>query len=186
MTTAEPIRSHRLRWAPALALVALLVIVLALAWRGSAAAQEPEDATIWFTHSAHLAADIPCAHCHPGVYYDTQSAGLPSTVKCVGCHSAIDGRTDRGRATITAVREMLQTGAPMRWERVYDIPGFVYFIHQPHIAGGVACARCHGDLSRMELARPAYRINMGFCLNCHRDQPAEKHANLTRCWTCHQ
>ncbi len=58
----------------------------------------------------------------------------------------------------------------MEWVKVVDEPDFVRFNHRPHIAAGVACESCHGDVSSMSYAQEVYNLNMGFCLSCHRAQ----------------
>ena len=57
----------------------------------------------------------------------------------------------------------------MHWNRVTDLPDYVYFNHAIHVAKGVGCAECHGDVAQMPLMRKARTLTMGFCLDCHRD-----------------
>ena len=42
------------------------------------------------------------------------------------------------------VRESLRTNKPLRWNRVHDLPDFVYFNHGIHVQKGVGCSSCHG------------------------------------------
>jgi hypothetical protein len=37
------------------------------------------------------------------------------------------------------VRVSFQTGQPIQWNRVNDLPDYVYFNHSIHIAKGVGC-----------------------------------------------
>jgi hypothetical protein len=80
----------------------------------------------------------------------------------------------------------IAAGRPLRWVKTYDQPDFVYFSHRPHVVAGVNCEVCHGDVSQMTVVRQAYRINMGFCLHCHRQQEPEKVERLISCATCHK
>ena len=77
---------------------------------------------------------------------------------------------------------------PLKWIPVAIVPDFVHFNHRPHIAAGVNCEDCHGDMSKVDIAQNPQTFNMGFCLNCHRqrtqDNP-ELRTKLTDCGTCH-
>jgi hypothetical protein len=65
-------------------------------------------------------------------------------------------------------------------------PDFVYFSHRPHVAAGLNCEQCHGDVSQMAEAEYQGDQNMGWCLSCHRQQAPEKQVKLTDCATCHK
>ena len=58
---------------------------------------------------------------------------------------------------------------PIVWNRITDLPDYVYFNHSIHIAKGVGCSSCHGEVDRMPLTYKAKTLTMGFCLDCHRD-----------------
>jgi hypothetical protein len=64
--------------------------------------------------------------------------------------------------------ESWRTGVPLRWNRVNDLPGFVYFDHSIHVAKGVGCVSCHGRVDRMPLMRRVAPLSMEWCLDCHR------------------
>jgi hypothetical protein len=71
---------------------------------------------------------------------------------------------------------------------VAQVPDFVHFVHRPHIAAGLNCERCHGNMSNVEIAENPQVMNMGWCLTCHRERAAEdpeKLTKLTDCGTCH-
>jgi hypothetical protein len=179
---------HWLRWALLATLVVAALAVLGLAWlfaQGRASAGTPAEDTLRFTHQKHVAAGVPCVFCHPGVL-DRPVAGIPSLAKCVGCHQNIQVASAEGQAGVDVLMEHWDKGIPLRWPKVNDQPDFVYFSHRPHIAAGVYCEACHGNVGQMAVARPAYRINMGFCLACHTQQAAEKQGRLTSCATCHK
>jgi hypothetical protein len=186
MTQALPTRRRRLHWILALALVlSSLVLLLALVWLNRVSASDPADESIKFNHKKHLAAGVPCIFCHSNAL-NGPVAGLPSLNKCVGCHQNIEVTSEKGQLDVGILMAHWEAGEPLRWVKTYDQPDFVYFSHRPHIAAGVNCENCHGDVSGMEVVRPAYRINMGFCLECHNKQALEKKERLTSCATCHK
>lgn len=118
-----------------------------------------------FSHEHHVGGlGLDCRYCHTSV---TQSrfAGLPPTETCMTCHSQLWTNAPM----LAPVRESLSQGVPLRWRRVNNLPGYVYFDHSIHVAKGVGCSTCHGDVSRMPLIRQAAPLTMGWCLNCHRD-----------------
>ena len=186
MTATYRARRLNRRRAFALALPLILLGLLVLALQSSATAETPRDTTLKFNHEKHLAAGVPCLFCHPGAI-NGAVATVPSVRKCVGCHENIQVTSPEGRATVEQLMQLWQEGRPLVWPKIVDLPDFVYFNHRPHLAAGKNCERCHGDVSQMTMARPAYRINMGFCLqNCHRHEEAEKRERLMDCATCHQ
>jgi len=85
-----------------------------------------------------------------------------------------------------ATADYLYKHEKLEWVPVAIMPDFVYFSHQPHIAAGVACQTCHGDVANMAAAEPQKNQNMGWCLNCHKTQAPEKVEKLTDCATCHK
>ena len=68
---------------------------------------------------------------------------------------------------------------------VFIQPDFVHFNHRPHVAAGVACETCHGDMTKETVAQAIPRQNMGWCLDCHSKQAPEKWTRLSDCSTCH-
>ncbi len=43
-----------------------------------------------------------------------------------------------------------------------------YFDHSIHVNKGIGCETCHGRVDRMPLVFQAARLQMGWCLECHR------------------
>ena len=66
------------------------------------------------------------------------------------------------------VRESFKTGKSLVWNRVNDLPDFVYFNHSIHINKGVGCNTCHGPVDRMPLMYNYASLEMEWCLDCHR------------------
>lgn len=184
MTDSTPHRPRR-RWLLPLLLV-IVVVVGALAVAGGillprvlAAPAQP----LPFQHSKHVAAGVQCLFCHPGVQ-TSAVAGLPSLNKCMGCHAVITPKDPKDQADTDKLIKQWDSKQPIQWVRLFEQPDFVRFNHRPHIAAGVACESCHGDVAKMGYPQP-YNLNMGFCLNCHRAQDKEKVTKLISCETCH-
>ena len=58
---------------------------------------------------------------------------------------------------------------PIRWQRVHQLPGFVYFDHSAHVSHGVGCVECHGRVDTMGRVYAVAPLTMQWCLDCHRD-----------------
>lgn len=184
------------RWTNAVARGSLLAVfaiaggvpVALMLWvRTSYATGEHASITqpVPFDHRIHAnALKIDCRYCHSTVEH-AASAGLPPTTACVGCHNSVLLES----ATFAPVRASLTSGRPIEWRRVNALPDFVFFNHSIHVAKGVSCATCHGDVARMAQVRQATPMSMNWCVSCHRDPDVSraKHTrNLTSCTTCHR
>jgi hypothetical protein len=71
------------------------------------------------------------------------------------------------------VRESYRTGKSLVWNRVNDLPDFVYFDHSIHVNKGVGCNTCHGAVDRMPLMFNAQSLQMEWCIGCHRGPEKE-------------
>jgi hypothetical protein len=146
--------------------------------------QQPEQ-PIQFPHKTHVAFGIQCLYCHPGAERGP-SPGLPSTAKCWACHQQIAKTTTS--ELLKPLVESARTGVPVQWVPVAQVPDFVQYNHRPHIAAGLNCEDCHGDLTKMTIYENPQVLNMGWCLDCHkeksRDNPELK-TKLLDCGTCH-
>ncbi len=118
-----------------------------------------------FSHQHHVAGlGVDCRFCHSAVEVSVK-AGLPPTWTCMTCHSQIWTNAE----VLAPVRDSLARNTPITWGRVNNLPDYVYFNHAIHIAKGVGCQSCHGDVQSMPLTYKAKTLTMQFCLNCHRD-----------------
>jgi hypothetical protein len=116
-----------------------------------------------FSHQHHVSGlGLDCRYCHTTVE-TAADAGIPPTYVCMTCHSQIWTNA----AILAPVRQSLVNNTPIVWHRVTDLPDYVYFNHSIHIAKGVGCASCHGDIESMPLTYKAKTLTMGFCLDCH-------------------
>src|SRR4030042_2443211 len=153
----------------------ILILVLSAATYGVWLTQQPPEQPIQFNHSLHLGFGVQCLYCHPGAWKG-HSAGLPTETKCWGCHQQIPIKDENQQKLADAVNN----NEPIQWVPVFILPDFVYFNHRPHIAFGLNCETCHGELSRMTVAEAPKNLNMGWCLHCHRTRAADDAALLTR------
>jgi len=122
------------------------------------------DQPVPFSHQHHVGQlGIDCRYCHTGV--ETSAfAGLPPTRTCMTCHSQVWVDSP----LLAPVRESWETGRPIPWERVNDLPDFVYFNHSIHVHKGIGCSSCHGRIDRMPLTEKPHQLFMSWCLDCHR------------------
>ena len=72
-------------------------------------------------------------------------------------------------AQFEPVLQSAESGDPIRWVRVHDLPDYVYFDHSAHVSRGVGCVECHDRVDTMERVYQAKTLSMGWCLECHRD-----------------
>ena len=118
-----------------------------------------------FSHQHHVGGlGIDCRYCHITVEF-TEFAGLPATEVCMTCHSQLWTQAQ----LLEPVRDSLRDGIPIRWNRVHDLPDFVYFNHSAHVNNGVGCVSCHGRVDQMPLTWKAESLQMSWCLDCHRN-----------------
>jgi hypothetical protein len=117
-----------------------------------------------FSHVRHVAGNgIDCRYCHTSV--ETSSfAGIPPTKTCMNCHAQIWTNAQM----LEPIRESFRSGRPIEWNRVNQLPDFVYFDHSIHVNKGVGCASCHGQVDRMPLMYAEGTLQMEWCLDCHR------------------
>lgn len=148
----------------ALAAAALLVLTPAmyyLYFPSRIAAAQP----IPFSHRFHVTEkNLSCVFCHAGTI-DTPRAGVPPLETCMLCHNRIIVTYP----PIVKLTDYYRRGEPVPWVRVNDLPEFVYFNHQAHIRHGFDCGRCHGDVAHMDRVTYVQEFQMGFCVQCHRD-----------------
>lgn len=156
------------------ALVALvLAAATAITWRSltgyRAAIRDAIEQPVPFSHKHHAGDDgIDCRYCHASV--ETSAfAGMPALSTCMTCHSQLF--TDQ--AALAPLVEGYLSDVSLRWQRVHQLPDFAYFNHSIHIAKGIGCVSCHGEVDQMPLTWRVAPLTMRWCLDCHR-QPASR------------
>ena len=157
----------------------LLIVAAVLLTRARVVAAPRQP--VAYSHQTHVQAGVQCLFCHSNALR-SDIAGIPSMQKCIGCHTII--ATDN--AAVQTLVSYWERREPIPWVRVSRQPEFVYFNHQAHLGAGENCETCHGDVGQMTVTRPAVKMDMGWCLECHLKQPENKAARLADCLTCHK
>jgi Cytochrome c7 and related cytochrome c len=132
-----------------------------------------------YSHALHAGQlGIDCRYCHS--YVERSGfANLPTAQTCMNCHNQVKANSP----LLAVVRQSYQSGQPVPWVQVHQLPDFVYFNHSIHIARGVSCVECHDRIDQMDVVTHMKPLSMGFCLQCHRDpaahlRPREQVTNL--------
>jgi hypothetical protein len=156
-----------------LAVVVVMALIGAtILYPGSLGPKQP----IPFSHRVHAGQkEIGCLMCHP--YPTTRAvAGIPPEETCMLCHIRIIIHYP----AIEDLQDYYKKGEPIRWTRVSNLVDFVHFNHGVHLAAGVDCGHCHGDVKAMDRIVLYQSFNMGFCISCHREYNATHD-----CFACH-
>jgi hypothetical protein len=106
---------------------------------------------------------LDCRYCHSYVE-KSGFANLPTAQTCMNCHNQIKTTS----VQLAIVRKSYETGDPVPWVQIHEVPDFVYFNHSIHINRGISCVECHGRVDQMDVVAHAKPLSMGFCLDCHR------------------
>ena len=108
--------------------------------------------------------------------YFASEAALENSTESLRIHGAYGyskeydiERLYRDAPLLQPLHESAATGKPIAWQRVHDLPDFVFFDHSVHVAKGVGCVECHGRVDQMPLTWRAQPLQMQWCLACHRD-----------------
>lgn len=138
---------------------------------------------VFYRHDIHAGQyKIPCLYCHNNAV-NAWTANVPTVSTCMGCHLVIAAADSAGNpdAEIAKLRDFAAKNQPIPWVRVYKIAEHAHFPHMRHVAQGVPCQTCHGNIQQMPRVFPANNVNnMGWCTNCHMRR------GVTRdCTTCH-
>jgi cytochrome c7-like protein/class III cytochrome C family protein len=119
---------------------------------------------VQFSHKHHAGElGIDCRYCHTGVERGAV-ATIPPTRTCMNCHAQIW----RDSPFLEPVRRSLTRDEALTWIKVHDLPDFVYFRHDVHVAKGVGCVTCHGRVDQMNQLYQTASLQMEWCLDCHR------------------
>jgi hypothetical protein len=128
-------------------------------------AKVPVEQPVPFSHEHHVGGlGIDCRYCHTTVE-NSSFANIPPTKTCMNCHSQIWNTSPM----LEPVRASFRTGNSLRWIKVHDLPDYVYFNHSIHVAKGVGCTTCHGQVNKMPLMWQEASLQMEWCLECHRN-----------------
>src|SRR5699024_11206757 len=114
-------------------------------------------------HAGQLGLD--CQYCHTEVT-ESKQANIPPTQTCMNCHSQIDSNNPE---EVQKIRDSWESGKPIEWVRVHNLPDYAYFNHAIHVNMGVGCETCHGRIDRMDVVFQVEPLSMSWCLDCHRN-----------------
>lgn len=132
---------------------------------------------IAFSHRFHVTDKrISCMMCHTGTA-DSSRAGIPPLETCMLCHS----RIIVAHPQIRILRKHYDSGQPVPWVSVSRLPNHVYFSHERHVRAGFDCGQCHGNVAQMDRVAQVQVLNMGFCVQCHKDNQYSHD-----CYICHR
>ena len=144
-----------------------------------------------FSHKHHAGLyEIDCFYCHSGTDV-SPSAGVPSVELCMGCHSQFPASYDEMEG-IQILKEHWENKEPIEWEQIHRLPEHVQFQHRAHVQAGFDCQDCHGpveELDKLYLVEdtirwpwllPSAKLEMGWCIDCHRENGATQD-----CYACH-
>jgi hypothetical protein len=138
---------------------------------------------IAFSHALHVGQlGMDCLYCHTHVE-ESPIANIPTASSCMNCHAANRGNILPDSPQLAPLREAHQSGRPIDWIKVHRLPDFQYFDHSVHVARGVSCVSCHGQVEQMEVVRHVEPMSMAWCLDCHRNpaphlRPADEVTNM--------
>lgn len=118
-----------------------------------------------FSHALHAGQlGVDCRYCHSTVE-KSSFAALPTTSVCMGCHNKVVPKSNQ----LKALRESVEKKTPIPWVQIHKLPRHVHFDHNAHVLAGVGCVSCHGRIDKMDTVYQAQPLNMGWCLECHRN-----------------
>jgi cytochrome c2 len=128
---------------------------------------------IAFDHSIHAGQyKIDCQFCHTSASFSKQ-ATVPSLNTCMNCHKSVDAAAKyNGEVSpeIQKIRTAYKDNTPIRWVRIHNLPDHVYFNHSQHVTiGKLECQTCHGPIETMKKVEQFSSLQMGWCVNCHRE-----------------
>jgi hypothetical protein len=129
-----------------------------------------------YSHKTHVALGLECRRCHTNPDPGNQMT-FPATTVCMTCHSTIA----KEKPAIVKLAEFARSGQPIPWQRVYQVTPGVTWTHRRHLAAGMQCVMCHGQVAQVDaMAQNTSVTSMASCMSCH-----ESHKASTACQTCH-
>ena len=134
---------------------------------------EPEQ-PIAFSHKVHAGQNkIDCMYCHTTAN-ESMHAGIPSTQLCMNCHTVVKSGTTTGTEEIAKIYASLESGNPIEWIKVHNVPDHVFFSHAQHVnVGQLDCNECHGPIETMDRVMQVNDLSMGWCIECHRTKEVQ-------------
>ncbi|MCK9481443.1 MAG: c-type cytochrome [Bacteroidia bacterium] len=141
---------------------------------------------IAYSHALHAGElNIDCRYCHSTADY-SKAASIPSLNTCMNCHVGVqlrdkyDGEVSPEIQKIYTALDYNPDAKPgerfgnnpknIKWVRVHNLPDLSYFNHSQHAnVAGLECQKCHGPVQEMEVIQQYATLQMGWCIDCHRN-----------------
>ncbi len=140
---------------------------------------------IKYSHELHAGKyKINCLYCHSGADKGKQ-ATIPSPSTCMNCHMHVTASKNYGGNISPEIQKIYdavgwdgekkaydptKSVKPIKWVRVHNLPDLAYFNHSQHVKiGKVECQACHGPIETMKVVSQHTTLQMGWCINCHRE-----------------
>lgn len=132
------------------------------------------DQPVWFSHKVHAGQNqIDCKYCH-FTADRSMHAGIPPVETCLNCHNQVKEGKITGTEEIAKIHAAFENNEPIEWVKVYNLPDHVYFNHAQHVnVGKMDCARCHGEVEKMDEIIQIPDLSMGWCIECHRTESVQ-------------
>ncbi len=141
---------------------------------------------IAFSHALHAGElELDCRYCHSIADY-SKSASIPSLNTCMNCHTGVQLR-DKYDGEVSPEIQKIYTALDynpdempdkkygsnpknIKWVRIHNLPDLSYFNHSQHVnVAGLECQQCHGPVQEMEVLQQHATLQMGWCIDCHRN-----------------
>jgi len=149
---------------------------------------------IAYSHALHAGElKIDCKYCHSTVEV-SKSASIPSLNTCMNCHKGVQASEKYGGETSPEIKKIYaaldydperpagkefgNNPKPIRWVRIHNLPDHAYFNHSQHVkVAGLECQQCHGPIEKMEVVQQWSTLQMGWCIDCHRNRGIDSDNN---------
>jgi hypothetical protein len=172
---------------PAIALLGAAAVAYARFGEPPSPVIFPDQKTpLRFSHARHVKHKIECDFCHEKASNSQKASDnlIPEEETCETCHPIDREHPERVSKSATACSTCHVFNEKNEVERVVIPSPNLLFNHKVHIAKGIACTHCHGDMSKIELATREQLPKMELCLTCHNSRRGGLNAP-SRCATCH-
>lgn len=150
---------------------------------------------IAYSHKLHAGdLKIDCKYCH-STAESSKQASIPALNTCMNCHKGVQNKsTDESGEISPEIKKIYaaldynpeKTGAeaygnnprPVKWIRIHNLPDHAYFNHSQHVkVGKLECQTCHGPVEKMEVVQQWSTLQMGWCIDCHRNTGVDAENN---------
>ena len=138
-----------------------------------------------YSHQLHAGTyKINCQYCHSGADKSKQ-ATVPSASTCMNCHMHVTASAKYNGKVSPEIQKIYDAvgwdsdkkmydpskpQTPIKWVRIHNLPDHAYFNHAQHVKiGKVECQACHGPIETMKVVSQQRSLQMGWCINCHRE-----------------